>query len=122
MSPLTDPAGEEEPNVCHLTTTGRKTGRSHTIEIWFTGIDSTFYLISGGGEQSDWVRNLLVHPAARVRLHGQSLPVLARLPLDRSPEREQAIRKLHGKYEHQVSGSLEEWLRDSYIVALDRQQ
>jgi deazaflavin-dependent oxidoreductase (nitroreductase family) len=122
QSSSTEPAGEEEPNVCYLITSGRKTGHAHTIEIWFTGIDSTFYLISGGRESSDWVKNLLSHPVARVRLHGESFPVMARLPIGPSPERDQAITKLHGKYQRHVSGSLEDWLRDAYIVALDREQ
>jgi hypothetical protein len=41
--------------VCYLTTTGRRTGRPHRIEIWFIEDDGAVYLFSGGGEASDWV-------------------------------------------------------------------
>ncbi|HYJ70971.1 MAG TPA: nitroreductase/quinone reductase family protein [Actinomycetota bacterium] len=53
---------------CYLTTTGRVSGRPHTIEIWFALQDRTLYVLSGGGDRSDWVRNLLRHPEVSVRL------------------------------------------------------
>jgi hypothetical protein len=46
---------------CYLTTTGRVSGRPHQIEIWFAIDGGTLYMLSGGGERSDWVKNLLVH-------------------------------------------------------------
>jgi hypothetical protein len=42
----------------YLTTVGRRTGRFHRIEIWFAVQDGRMYLLSGGRERSDWVRNL----------------------------------------------------------------
>jgi hypothetical protein len=42
------------------------------------------------------------------------------VPLASSQERDNAIRRLHDKYESQVSGSGEDWLQEAYIVALDR--
>ncbi len=38
----------KDEQFCYLTTTGRKTGRPHTIEIWFGFANDTFYLLSGG--------------------------------------------------------------------------
>jgi hypothetical protein len=32
---------------CYLTTTGRVSGRPHTIEIWFALQDRTLYVLSG---------------------------------------------------------------------------
>jgi hypothetical protein len=43
---------------CYITTTGRRTGRPHTIEIWFGLLQGTVYVLSGGGDRSDWVRNI----------------------------------------------------------------
>jgi deazaflavin-dependent oxidoreductase (nitroreductase family) len=57
--------------VCHLTTTGRRTGRPHRIEIWFLEADDTLYLFSGGGEASDWVRNLRHEPQVWIELPGR---------------------------------------------------
>ena len=109
----------DEPSVCYLTTIGRNSGGAHTIEIWFTAVGRTAYLISGGGARSDWVKNLLRRPSANVRLGDRSTPVVARLPLAPSPERDRAVRRLHDKYGAQVSGSVDQWLESAYIVALD---
>ena len=38
-----------EVECCYVTTTGRRTGRRHEIEIWFGVVDDTMYLISGNG-------------------------------------------------------------------------
>jgi deazaflavin-dependent oxidoreductase (nitroreductase family) len=111
-----------EAKVCYLTTTRRKTTRLHTIEIWFVSVGSTVYLISGGGARSDWVNNLMTNRSASVRIGPESFDVNARLPLPRTPERSAAVRKLHHKYASQISGSLEEWIHDAYIVALDRDE
>ncbi len=40
-------AGEQ---YCYLTTTGRVTGRPHTIEIWFALDGGTLYMLAGGRE------------------------------------------------------------------------
>jgi deazaflavin-dependent oxidoreductase (nitroreductase family) len=65
---------------CYLRTTGRRSGRPHTIEIWFAAVDARLYLISGGGDRSDWVRNLQADASACVRIGDQELPVGARAP------------------------------------------
>jgi deazaflavin-dependent oxidoreductase (nitroreductase family) len=53
---------------CYLTTTGRRTGTPHTIEIWFVVHEGALYMLSGGGNRSDWVRNLANTPAVTVRI------------------------------------------------------
>lgn len=45
-------------DYCYVTTTGRTSGNPHTIEIWFAQHGGRVYLLSGGGEGSDWVKNL----------------------------------------------------------------
>lgn len=60
--PLSPPLAGED--YCYLTTTGRVTGKPHEIEIWFGLIGNTCYLLSGGMDKSDWVKNLLKpHPS-----------------------------------------------------------
>jgi deazaflavin-dependent oxidoreductase (nitroreductase family) len=109
----------QREQFCYVTTTGRRSGRPHTIEIWFAAEAGSLYLISGGRDRSDWVRNLLASPEASVRLGDDDFPVRARLPLPNGPERETAVRGLHAKYRTQVSGTVDRWLADAYIVALD---
>ncbi|MGZ4793845.1 MAG: nitroreductase/quinone reductase family protein, partial [Ilumatobacteraceae bacterium] len=65
---LSEHAGIE---CCDLTTTGRRSGRAHEIEIWFGVIGSTMYLISGNGPSADWYRNALANPEVSVRLAGE---------------------------------------------------
>jgi deazaflavin-dependent oxidoreductase (nitroreductase family) len=104
---------------CHLTTTGRRTGRPHTIETWFAAVDDRLYLISGGGDRSDWVRNLQGNGCASVRIGDHKLHVVGHAPLAATAERARAVTALHAKYRSQVSGAEHDWQRDAFIVALD---
>jgi len=52
--------------VCHLTTTGRVSGRPRRTEIWYLDRDDGTYLLSGQGEDADWVRNLRADPRVTV--------------------------------------------------------
>ncbi len=70
---------EADLDFCYLTTTGRTSGRKRTIEIWF-GLDGdTVYLLSGGGDSSHWVKNLLADNRVTVRLGTKTDPGKARL-------------------------------------------
>jgi deazaflavin-dependent oxidoreductase (nitroreductase family) len=61
--PLTDYADDD---CIDITCRGRRSGRPHTVEIWF-GIDGTsLYLISGNGATADWYRNMIADPAVTV--------------------------------------------------------
>jgi deazaflavin-dependent oxidoreductase (nitroreductase family) len=113
--PLRYLAGEQ---FCYLTTTGRRTGKPHTIEIWFALDQSTLFLLSGGGEDSDWVKNLQWEPAVSVRIG--LLEVLGRARTKLSPdEDERARRLLLEKYGPTYEGDLTRWGRESLAVAVD---
>ncbi len=109
-------AGED---YCYLTTTGRITGRSHQIEIWFGAGDGTLYLLSGGGYESDWVKNLIKNPEVTVRIAKTTFSALARLVTD--PEEERSARyMLAEKYHEWENGrTLSEWARTALAVAID---
>jgi len=107
---------------CYLTTTGRVSGRPHTIEIWFALRDRTLYLLSGGGDRSDWVRNLLAHPEVSVRIGRRDAPALAaraRVVDPSSDEDDLARRLVTGKYQPGYGGDLTGWRRSSLPVAVD---
>ena len=55
-------------DYCYLTTRGRVSGKPHEIEIWFGIQGSSLYLLSGGGTDSDWVKNLLREPKVQIRV------------------------------------------------------
>jgi deazaflavin-dependent oxidoreductase (nitroreductase family) len=104
---------------CYVTTTGRRSGRPHTVEIWF-GLDGhRLYLLSGGGDRSDWVRNLVVHPEVTVRLGDRSFPGRARLVSDPS-EDDLARRLLAGKYQGWTEGeTMSRWARTAVAVVIE---
>jgi len=104
-------------DFCYLTTTGRVTGRSHTIEIWFALEDSTLYMLSGGRVRSDWVKNLLRTPEVTVRIGGQVFDGHARVVED-AEEDDRARRLLVEKYESRP-GSLSNWRSTALPVAVD---
>ena len=109
-------AGEE---YCYLTTTGRVSGRPHEIEIWFGAKGSRIYLLSGGGDGSDWVKNLLKDPAVKVRIAKHHFNGVARLVEDEQEEMS-ARYMLAEKYQEWENGrTLSEWARTALVVAIN---
>ena len=108
--------GEE---FCYLTTTGRVSGRPHEIEIWFSLVPETgtLYMLSGGGDRSDWVKNLRRDPGITVRIAGEEFGGVAREARD-AEEDELARRLLVEKYERSP-GRLAGWRRTSLPVAVN---
>ncbi|HXH23472.1 MAG TPA: nitroreductase/quinone reductase family protein [Dehalococcoidia bacterium] len=104
---------------CYLTTTGRVTGRPHTIEIWFARQGDTLYLLAGGRHRSDWVRNLMRNPEVRVRIADVDHAGRARLVDADSEEDALARRLLLEKYSPGYSGDLADWGRSALPVAID---
>jgi len=89
--------------VIDLTTVGRVSGRLHTIEIWFAHRESTIYLLSGGGDRSDWVRNLIRFPVVRVGVGSGEYVGMGRIVTDPQEDR-MARDAVHDKY----AGSFDE--------------
>jgi len=109
-----------DEEYAYLTTTGRRTGAPHEIEIWFAVDGATIWMISGGRDRSDWVQNLLASPDATLRIGEDSFPVRARLPLTDPVERAASAHALHAKYSRQVSATEQEWADGAYLIAYDR--
>lgn len=107
-------AGED---FCYLTTAGRVTGRPHEIEIWFAIEGRTLYMLSGGRERSDWVKNLRRTPEVTVRINHEQFEGRARI-VEEAEEDALARRLLVEKYEHRP-GSLANWRRTALPVAVD---
>ena len=114
----------------YLTTVGRRTGRPHTIEIWFAELDGTLYLLSGGAGRSDWVRNLRREPRVRVRVGGPrelsadldgTFDAIAREVVDPA-EDESARRAMAAKYRDWKPGEpLDDWAASALLIAVDRE-
>lgn len=117
---MTTATGDEA--YCYLTTTGRVTGRPHTIEIWFALVGRTVLLMAGGGDGADWVQNLRADPHVTVRFgreDADELPGVARLVASPSEEDALARRLLPAKYAPEYSGDLGGWARSALVVTVD---
>jgi deazaflavin-dependent oxidoreductase (nitroreductase family) len=114
LSPLL--AGED---YCYLTTTGRVTGKPHKIEIWFGLNGNSLYLLSGGMDKSDWVKNMMKNPSVTVKVGKHTFKATARLVTD---EQEEMLARnlLADKYnERNANGSLGKWARTALVVGID---
>jgi deazaflavin-dependent oxidoreductase (nitroreductase family) len=106
--------------VCYLTTTGRKTGKPHEIEIWFGIRDGTLYLLSGGGDSADWVKNIRRDPRVRLRINSQSASLKARFMRPGTKEDAAARELLDENYMGWREGrKLSSWARGALPVAVD---
>lgn len=104
--------------VIDLTTVGRVSGRPHTIEIWFAQHGWSLYLLSGGGNRSDWVRNLTRTPGVRVRVGADGYTGTARIVSD--PQEDRLARDaVHDKYAARYSGDLTSWRETALPIAVD---
>ena len=119
MSDVTDagqPSGADD--YCYLTTTGRRTGRPHRIEIWYAAHGHTLYLLSGGGRSSDWVQNLTAEPTVLVEVDGDIRPARGRV-LEGGDEAERARSLVFSKYAPRYGGDLTGWRQRALPVAID---
>ena len=113
-----DPLAGEQ--YCYLTTTGRRTGRAHTIEIWFAAQPEsvTLYMLAGGRERADWVRNIGADPAVQIRVANQEFRGHGRVVTD--PQEEQlarslVVKKYYGRDRVHSTG----WEAESLPIAID---
>jgi deazaflavin-dependent oxidoreductase (nitroreductase family) len=106
---------------CYLTTTGRRTGQPHEIEIWFAAAGDTIYLMNGGTRRppgaSDWVLNAQANPSVRVRIGDERFIGEARVvPFD-SAEHDRARDLLVAKYATKED-DLSDWRATAFPVAI----
>ena len=109
-------AGE---SYCYLTTKGRVTGRAHEVEMWFgVGPEGhTLYMLAGGGDRSDWVKNLMRDPRVTVSVADERVEGRARVVGD--PEEDDLARRLLVEKYESSPGRLANWSRTALPVAVD---
>jgi len=107
-----------DADFCYLTTTGRVSGRTHTIEIWFALHGHTLYMLSGARDGSDWVKNALRSPAVQVRINEIVFSGQARV-VNGVEEDTLARTLVSNKYTPRSSDDLRDWSRTSLPVAVD---
>ena len=117
LAPLSD------HSFCYVTTTGRRTGKPHEIEIWFGWAEGmTIYLMAGGRDRADWVRNMKAHPAVSVRIGPETFSGTARVVTDQD-EDALARRLLASKYQGWREGAeLSTWAQTALPVAIELEE
>jgi deazaflavin-dependent oxidoreductase (nitroreductase family) len=102
-----------------VTTTGRRSGRPHRIEIWFAAARDgrdRIYLLAGGRQRADWVRNLRRHADVRVEIGPCTFAGTASI-IEGGPDDAVARRLVYEKY--RTRDELEEWRDSALSVAID---
>jgi deazaflavin-dependent oxidoreductase (nitroreductase family) len=107
----------DREEFCYVTTVGRRTGKPHTIEIWFAARGDTLYILAGGGESADWVQNLGTDASVVVKIGDHAYRGTGRIVAE--PDEATLARDLIPvKYAHREDG-LEEWAISALPVAID---
>lgn len=114
-TPLETWAGEP---YAYLTTIGRRTGQLHRIEIWFAVHNGRIYLMSGGRDRSDWVKNVMADGQVWIELGGQTWPGMARVVPADSEEDSLARNLLVEKYAT-PGNPLDDWKERSLPLVIE---
>ncbi len=120
---MPEPIGPElaSESLAYLETVGRRTKRRHVIEIWFAADPESarVYMLAGGRDSSDWVRNIRANAQVRIRIAGRTFTGNAR-EIEGTEEELVARRLVGAKYGYWREGTeLRGWARDSLPVAID---
>lgn len=110
-------------DVCYVSTTGRRSGRIHRIEIWFALHRDVLYLICGNGPGADWFQNMAAHPTVTVELGHEVREGTAREVTD-ARERRLVGELLGAKHQGwrgdpDIGLTFEAWCFDVPAVAID---
>lgn len=109
-----------DEEYAYLTTRGRRTGRPHTVELWFAPVGGAVWFIAGGGTSSDWVANLVADPAVTVRVGERTFAGRARTDPDDDGDAGVARRLLAARYQGwEERHPLSEWAAHGLAVAVD---
>jgi hypothetical protein len=105
-------------HLVDISTTGRKTGEKHRIEIWFHCLDNLIYL-TGKPAPRDWHTNMVANP--RITFHLKQsiqadLPAIAR-PIVNEPERRSILSALLKDSDYWKD--LEAWIAGSPLVRIE---
>ncbi|MBI4277247.1 MAG: nitroreductase family deazaflavin-dependent oxidoreductase [Armatimonadetes bacterium] len=80
----------------NLETTGRRTGRPHTVELSFVYDGEAICFLAGRGGKVDWVKNIRKEPRARVKVGGRVFP--SRAEIARQTQVEHILEMFRDKY------------------------
>ncbi len=101
----------------YLTTKGRKTGKPHTVQVWFAYGDGKLYL-SHEGAYTDWMKNLEKNEIVSGKIGDVNFEAKAKI-VGEGTSREQGKKALYEKYYKPASKAvIDDWFSLSTIVEL----
>jgi deazaflavin-dependent oxidoreductase (nitroreductase family) len=119
MTNLSELAEVGSAKFIHLTSTGRKTGKPHTVELWFAVNDGKVYL-SHEDEETDWMRNIKKNAQVTFEISGKNFTGKARYLNDLEDEAWTAKVALYEKYYGRASKeAIEDWFSLSKLLLID---
>ena len=80
-----------------ITVTGRKSGRSISIPVWFVLEDDKLYLLPVQGSDTQWYKNVLKNPSIRIEAAGAKAEVRA-VPIKDATQVKSVVEKFRDKY------------------------
>ncbi len=81
----------------HLSVTGRKSGRTISIPVWFVLENDKLYLLPVQGSDTQWYNNVLKNPTMRVRAQGAEAEFQA-VPITEAKQVSSVVEKFREKY------------------------
>ena len=119
MANLNELAEVGSAKFIHPTSTGRRTGKPHTVELWFAVNDGKVYL-SHEGEETDWMRNIKKNACVLFEISGRNFTGRARYLNDLEDEAWTAKVALYEKYYGKASKEvIEDWFSLSKLLLID---
>ncbi len=80
-----------------ITLTGRKSGLSISIPVWFVLEDDKLYLLPVQGSDTQWYKNALKNPTIRIKAGGTEAELKA-IPLTDAKQVSSVVEKFRAKY------------------------
>ena len=108
----------QKEKLAHLTTVGRKTGKPHRVELWFSlGAGKIF--LSHEGDYTDWMRNITKNRRVRIQIGRLDLEADATI-LKEGVSKELGKTSLYEKYYGPApKATIEDWFELSTIIELN---
>jgi len=101
----------------YLTTVGRKTGRAHTVELWFALANGKIFLSHEGGH-TDWMKNIAHGSRVRLKIGRLRLEADGTI-LQEGERRELGKRALYEKYYGPApKATIDDWFELSTVIEL----
>ncbi len=104
----------------YLTTSGRKTGKPHRVELWFA-VAGDHICLSHEGRETDWMRNIKKNSEVNFEIGGTKFTGYARYLQANESEAVKAklalYLKYYGKAEERI---IEDWFSLSTLILIEK--